>query len=94
MIHYLKNISLTEDSPDKFKEIILGAGCFWGVEKRGEIKQGNFADIIIWDADPLEPSSMPEYVFINGESIDLTTRSSRLRDRYTSDPEKPNTYRD
>mgnify|MGYP001199145975 FL=1 len=34
MIHYLKNISLTEDSPDKFKEIILGAGCFWGVEKQ------------------------------------------------------------
>lgn len=65
----------------------------FGLEKRGEIKQGNFADIIIWDADPLEPSSMPEYVFINGESIDLTTRSSRLRDRYTSDPEKPNTYR-
>ena len=34
MIHYLKNISLTEDSPDKFKEIILGAGCIWGVEKQ------------------------------------------------------------
>ena len=34
MIHYLKNISLTEDSPDQFKEIILGAGCFWGVEKQ------------------------------------------------------------
>ena len=65
----------------------------FGLEKRGEIKSGNFADIIIWDADPLEPSSMPEYVFINGKSIDLTTRSSRLRDRYTTDPEKPNTYR-
>lgn len=65
----------------------------FGLEKRGEIKSGNFADIIIWDADPLEPSSMPEYVFINGKSIDLTTRSARLRDRYTTDPEKPNTYR-
>ena len=66
----------------------------FNLEKRGEIKPGNYADIIIWDADPLEPSSMPEYVFINGENVDLTTRSSRLRDRYTSDPEKPNTYRD
>ena len=66
----------------------------FNLEKRGEIKSGNYADIIIWDADPLEPSSMPEYVFINGENVDLTTRSSRLRDRYTSDPEKPNTYRD
>jgi len=66
----------------------------FNIEKRGEIKSGYFADIVIWDADPLEPSSMPEYVFINGKSIDLTSRSSRLRDRYTSQPEKPNTYRD
>ena len=29
---------------------------------------------------------MPEYVFINGKAIDLTTRSSRLRDRYTTQP--------
>tara|TARA_B100001250_G_C19807206_1_gene793943 strand:+ start:997 stop:2283 length:1287 start_codon:yes stop_codon:yes gene_type:complete len=66
----------------------------FGLERRGVIKSGNYADIVIWDADPLEPSSMPKYVFINGENIDLTTRSTRLRDRYTSDPEKPNTYRD
>ena len=34
MIHYLKNISLLENAPDKFKEIVLGAGCFWGVDKQ------------------------------------------------------------
>ena len=66
----------------------------FNIEQRGEIKPGYYADIVIWDADPLEPSSMPEYVFINGKSIDLASRSSRLRDRYTSQPEKPNTYRD
>ena len=66
----------------------------FNIEQRGEIKPDYYADIVIWDADPLEPSSMPEYVFINGKSIDLTSRSSRLRDRYTSQPEKPNTYRD
>ena len=65
----------------------------FNIDQRGEIKTGYFADIVIWDADPLEPSSMPEYVFINGKPIDLTTRSSRLRDRYTTQPEKPNTYR-
>ena len=51
------------------------------------------ADIVVWEADPLEPSSMPEKVFINGVDTDLTTRSTRLRDRYTKDLEKPNTYR-
>ena len=65
----------------------------FNIDKRGEIKAGYFADIVVWDADPLEPSSMPEHLFINGKSIDLTSRSSRLRDRYTSQPDKPNTYR-
>ncbi len=34
MIHYIKNISLKSDIPNNLKEIILGAGCFWGVEKK------------------------------------------------------------
>ena len=34
-----------------------------------------------------------EKVFINGVDTDLTTRSTRLRDRYIGDLEKPNTYR-
>ena len=37
----------------------------FNIDKRGEIKAGYFADIVVWDADPLEPSSMPEYLFIN-----------------------------
>ena len=60
---------------------------------RGQIAPGKIADLIIWDADPLEPSSMPEKVFINGEDIDLTSRMSRLTERYTKNKEKPNGYR-
>tara|TARA_Y100000766_G_scaffold248614_1_gene230480 strand:+ start:900 stop:2180 length:1281 start_codon:yes stop_codon:yes gene_type:complete len=66
----------------------------FGIKDRGVIESGKIADLIIWEADPLEPSSMPEYVFINGENIDLTTRSSRLRDRYTKKLDKPVIYRD
>ena len=65
----------------------------FGINGRGAIEAGKVADLIIWDADPLEPSSMPDYVFINGENIDLTTRSSRLRDRYTKKLNEPVTYR-
>ena len=75
------------------KAITSAPANVFNIDQRGEIKTGYFADIVIWDADPLEPSSMPEYVFINGKAIDLTSRSSRLRDRYTTQPEKPNTYR-
>ena len=60
---------------------------------KGLIEEGASADLMIWDADPLEPSSMPVKVFINGVDTDLTTRSSRLRDRYTKNLDKPNIYR-
>ena len=60
---------------------------------KGLIEEGASADLMIWDADPLEPSSMPIKVFINGIDADLTTRSSRLRDRYTKNLDKPNIYR-
>ena len=60
---------------------------------KGLIEEGASADLMIWDSDPLEPSSMPIKVFINGIDTDLTTRSSRLRDRYTKNLDKPNIYR-
>ena len=65
----------------------------FNIEDRGSISPGKAADLVIWEADPLEPSSMPEKVFINGIDMDLTTRSTRLRDRYTKNLDKPNTYR-
>ena len=34
MIHYVKKVSLTENIQDNLNEIIFGAGCFWGVEKK------------------------------------------------------------
>jgi imidazolonepropionase-like amidohydrolase len=65
----------------------------FNIQDRGTIKPGKVADLIVWEADPLEPSSMPEKVFINGIDMNLTTRSSRLTDRYTKNLDKPNTYR-
>jgi imidazolonepropionase-like amidohydrolase len=75
------------------KSLTSNVAKVFDIKNRGSIKVGNHADIVIWEADPLEPSSMPERVFINGIETDLTTRSTRLRDRYTKDLEKPNTYR-
>ena len=75
------------------KAITLSPVEIFNLGNRGQIAQGNIADLIIWDADPLEPSSMPEKVFINGKDIDLTSRMSRLTDRYTKNKDKPNGYR-
>ena len=34
MIHYLKNIPLEGKMPENLVEIVFGAGCFWGIEKK------------------------------------------------------------
>ena len=34
MKHYISQIDLNKDLPTHFKSIILGAGCFWGVERK------------------------------------------------------------
>ena len=75
------------------KALTLSPVEVFNLGERGEIAQGKIADLIIWDADPLEPSSMPERVFINGKDIDLTSRMTRLTDRYTKNKEEPNGYR-
>ena len=54
----------------------------FGIKNRGSLVKGNFADIVIWESDPLEPASVPLYVLIEGSEMDLVTRSSRLKDRY------------
>ncbi|MAR95945.1 MAG: amidohydrolase [Gammaproteobacteria bacterium] len=76
------------------KALTLSPVEVFGLGSRGQIESGKIADLIIWDADPLEPSSMPEKVFLSGEDIDLTTRMSRLTERYTKNKNKPNGYRD
>ena len=75
------------------KALTLSPVKVFNLGNRGEIAQGKIADLIIWDSDPLEPSSMPEKMFINGEDIDLTSRMTRLTDRYIKNQEKPNGYR-
>ena len=75
------------------KALTLSPVQVFKLGNRGEIAPGKIADLIIWDADPLEPSSMPEQIFINGVDIDLTSRMSRLTERYINNKEKPNGYR-
>jgi imidazolonepropionase-like amidohydrolase len=65
----------------------------FGISSKGVLKKGASADLIIWSSDPLEPSSMPEKVFINGVDSSLMTRSLRLQERYIKNLDKPNTYR-
>ena len=40
MKHFLSGIDLSSDNPTDFNEIIFGAGCFWGVERKFWVLEG------------------------------------------------------
>ena len=48
----------------------------------GSLRAGRRADVVIWDGDPLETSSIPEVVLIDGVQQPLENRQTKLRDRY------------
>ena len=56
---------------------IIGVG-----DRYGSLKAGKAADVVIWDGDPLELSSAPTAVIIDGIDQPLGNRQNRLRDRY------------
>ncbi|MXO91530.1 amidohydrolase family protein [Pontixanthobacter aquaemixtae] len=56
---------------------ISGYGGRYGV-----LKPGAAGDLVIWDGDPLEVSSAPLRVFIDGVEQPLGNHQMRLRDRY------------
>ena len=57
MIHFVKNIPIEEYVPQQYKQIIFGAGCFWGVEKK------------FWDIDGVYLTSVG---YSGGDSINPT----------------------
>lgn len=68
---------------DGLRSIISAPAEIWGVSDRyGTIAPGQDGDIVVWDGDPLEPSSAPTTVLIQGREVSLITRQTELRDRY------------
>ena len=55
----------------------------WGIAASyGTLEPGKDADVVIWDGDPLNVTSAPTAVFIQGRNIPLVSRQTKLRDRY------------
>ncbi|MDE8653769.1 amidohydrolase [Novosphingobium album (ex Liu et al. 2023)] len=60
---------------------ISGLGGTAGI-KAGVLAPGAVGDVVIWDGDPLEVSSAPRRVFIDGVEQPLDNHQSRLKQRY------------
>ncbi len=78
------------------RAITLTPAEIYGVaDTVGSIEAGKAADIVIWPGDPLELTTYPDQVFINGVDIPMVSRQTLLRDRYLQmESEKLPVYRD
>jgi hypothetical protein len=66
----------------------LGVG-----DKVGRIDVGLNADLVLWDGDPLELSTLAGAVWMHGKSMPMRSRQTELRDRYLSAPDSlPRAY--
>ena len=58
-----------------------GPAEIWGIEG-GRLAEGEVADLVFWDGDPIEIMSAPQAVMIDGRWVGLTTRQQQLSERY------------
>lgn len=58
------------------------ARYFGGASDYGKIQPGYKAELVIWDGDPLEVTSIAKVVMIDGKITSMMTKAKRLRDRY------------
>lgn len=56
---------------------VMGAGS-----EIGSLRPGRRADVVLWDGDPLELSSAPSAVYIDGVAQPMDSRQRQLRNRY------------
>lgn len=66
---------------DALRAITVNPAAIWG-GRATTLAPGSAADIVVWDGDPLEPSTGAAVVIIEGKRASLTTRQSELERRY------------
>ncbi len=67
----------------------------WFGLKPSTVSTGEIDSLIVWDGDPLEATSAPVKMWIDGEEMSLNSRQTELRDRYNpaSTDTRPHKYR-
>ena len=73
---------------EALKAVTINPAKIWGVDDRiGSIEKGKWADLILTDGDPLEGRSQVKQMWIQGRSVSLETRHTKLYEQYSKRPE-------
>ena len=68
---------------EALKAVTINPAEIFGVSDRiGSIEKGKWADMILTDGDPLETKTQIKHMFIKGHEVDLTSRHTKLYDKY------------
>jgi len=62
--------------------ITRAPAAIFGLSDLGTLEPGKRGDVVVWDGDPLELTSAPTSVLIDGVPQPMTSRQLELRDRY------------
>ena len=65
MIHFVKNIPIDDNVPENCKEIVFGAGCFWGVERKFWDLPGVFLTSVGYSGGDTENPSYEDVCYRN-----------------------------
>ncbi len=71
MIHYLKGIPLDSEIPNNINEIVLGAGCFWGVEKKFWDIPGVYLTSVGYSGGDTENPSYEDVCYNNTNHVEV-----------------------
>ena len=71
MIHFVKNIPIDENVPENYKEIVFGAGCFWGVERKFWDLPGVFLTSVGYSGGDTENPSYEDVCYRNTNHVEV-----------------------
>ena len=71
MIHFVKNIPIDENVPKNYKEIVFGAGCFWGVERKFWDLPGVFLTSVGYSGGDTENPSYEDVCYRNTNHVEV-----------------------
>lgn len=72
---------------EALKAVTINAAQIWGAGDRlGSIEKGKWADLVITDGDPLEIPTGIKAVYIKGREVDMTSKQTRLYEKYLNRP--------